>query len=182
MAVNGKRKGNKNERNLCKWWTTWSGLEFSRVPASGGLRWQKKDDITGDIICTDSKYSRRFPFSIEAKAYKDIRFEHLILGNTRIKIIEFWEQAKEDGIRGGKQPILFMRYNGMPASTWFVIINEEVHKLWEQGQTKEFTHKPMVNIKLEDGEVIYILNSDDFCKIEYKSFITKLKKLNRNGK
>lgn len=178
MAVNGKRKGNKNERNLCKWWTNWSGLEFSRVPASGGLRWQKKDDISGDVICTDTRHSRRFPFSIEAKAYKDIRFEHLVLGNKNVKLIEFWEQAKEDARRSKKVPILFMRYNGMPSSTWFTIIPLNVYKQFKlkMGVTKY----PVIKITLQDEEIV-LMNSEDLSNVDYKEFIISIKKLNKNG-
>ena len=178
--ANGKKKGSKNERNLAKWFQNWSGLEFTRVPASGGLRWAKTDNITGDLICADEKASRRFPLSIEAKAYKDLRFEHLVLGNSKIKVIEFWEQAKADGERGKKVPILFMRYNGMPASSWFTIISDEVFYIWEKlnPQIKE----AIVNIYLPTGEKIILLNSNTFCTVDYSEFIKKLKIYNRNGK
>ena len=182
MAINSKKKGNKNERNLCNWWKDWSGLEFSRVPASGGLRWKNTDNICGDIIMTDERHSRRFPFSIEAKAYKDIRFEHLVLGNKKIKIIEFWNQAKEDALRGNKIPILFMRYNGMPASTWFTVLNESTYKVFLKYLDKNHKHQPIIKISFEDGENIYILNSDDLSTVNYKEFTITIKKLKRNGK
>ncbi len=179
MAINGKKKGNKNERNLCKWWQSWSGLEFNRIPASGGLRWNNTQNITGDIICTDERHSRRFPFSIEAKSYKDIRFEHLILGNKGVKVMEFWNQTKEDGIRGNKIPILFMRYNNMPSSVWFTIIPLNVYKLFKLklGVTKY----PVIQIKTEDEEII-LMNSEDLKNVDYKEFIIAIKKLRKNEK
>lgn len=179
MAVNGKKKGNKNERNLCKWWTAWSGLEFNRVPASGGLRWKNTENIVGDLICSDERHSRRFPFSIEAKSYKDIRFEHLVLGNKNVKVIEFWNQAKEDGIRGNKIPILFMRYNNMPSSTWFTVVSLKVYNLWRKaGGVHSF---PVIKISLE-GEDIVLINSTDLQTVNYKEFIISIKKLRKNGK
>ena len=33
--ANSKKKGSKNERDVCKFWKEWSGLSFTRVPASG---------------------------------------------------------------------------------------------------------------------------------------------------
>lgn len=122
--MNSKKKGNKNERELAKWWKDWTGIEFSRVPSSGGLRWKKTDNITSDIICTDPHKSRNFKFNIETKFYKDINFEHLILKDNpkNIKIWEFWNQAKDDGKKANRIPILFMRYNSMPRSTWFVVV------------------------------------------------------------
>lgn len=179
MAVNGKKKGSKAERALCKWWESWSGLEFNRVPASGGLRWGNTQNITGDLICSDERASRRFPFSIESKAYKDIRFEHLILGNKKVKIWEFWEQAKADGIRGNKIPILFMRYNNMKASTWFVIIPYAIYKLWK---LKLGHHKlPFAHLEVE-GEKVVLMNSSDLITADYKEFIKSVKTYIRNGK
>lgn len=177
MAVNGKKKGSKNERNLSKWWQNWSGLEFGRVPASGGLRWKKTENITGDIIVTDERASRRFPFSIEAKSYNDIRFEHLILGNKKVKVLEFWQQSKDDAERGKKIPILFMRYNGMAASTWFIVINFRTYKTWRKlGGVNKF---PLAYIEMEN-EAIVLMNSNDFNNVNYNEFIKQLKITNRN--
>ena len=180
MAVNGKKKGSKNERNLAKWWQNWSGLEFTRVPASGGLRWNKTDNITGDLICADQKSSRRFPFSIEAKSYNDIRFEHLILGNKKVKVLEFWKQSKEDAERGNKVPILFLRYNGMAASTWFTIVTMDVFLIWQKlgGKNKY----PFAMIKLKEDEGIVLMNSNDLCTVDYKAFIKEVKTYNKNGR
>lgn len=179
MAVNGKKKGSKNERTLSKYWENWSGFEFNRVPASGGLRWGNTQNITGDIIITDERQSRRFPFSIEAKSYNDFRFEHLILGNKKVKILEFWEQCKEDAVRGKKVPILFARYNGMAASTWFTIITYDVYKIWvsEGGSLTN----PSVLLQLGDEQLV-IMNSNDLCSVSYQAFVKQIKIYNRNGK
>ena len=176
MAINGKRKGNKSERELAKWWQGWSGIEFSRVPQSGGLRWQKTDDIAGDIIPTDKKGTRRFPFSIESKSYKDLRFEHIILGNKNVKILEFWEQAKSDALRSIKYPILFLRYNGMKKSTWFVMLRYEEFKFNSNIDKIEY---PYFDLYIEKERVI-IMNSNDLLKTDYQTFIKKLK-IKRNG-
>ena len=175
MAVNGKAKGNKGERDLAKWWKDWSGLEFSRVPQSGGLRWQKTDDISGDIIPTDKKGTRRFPFSIESKSYRDLRFEHIILGNTKVKILEFWAQAKADGLRGNKYPILFFRYNGMKKYTWFLMIRYEEFKYLDK-KLFEFPYFDLTT----NGERVIIMNSTDALKTDYHKFIKSIK-IKRNG-
>ena len=127
--ANSKKKGNKNEREVSKWFQEWTGFEFSRVPASGGLRWQKQDDINGDVICTDKRHGRRMTLSIEAKSYKDINFEHVILGNKRTKILEFWEQTQASAKRANKIPILFMRYNGMPKGIYFVVVRIDTYNI-----------------------------------------------------
>lgn len=126
MAINSRKKGSKNERDVCKWWERWTGFDFDRVPASGGLRWGRTTDTAGDIICSDKKHFLRFPFSIECKAHKDINFEHILLGNKNIKIREFWEQAQSDAQRAGKLPILMMRYNGMKKGEYFFLVSGEL--------------------------------------------------------
>lgn len=40
--INSKNKGSRFERTICKWFQDWTGYEFNRVPASGGLRWKKQ--------------------------------------------------------------------------------------------------------------------------------------------
>ena len=179
MAINSKSKGSKNERNLSKWWEGWSGLEFQRVPASGGLRWGNTQNITGDIICSDERHSRRFPFSIEAKSVKDIRFEHYSLGLKTNKVDEFWGQAKADGERAGKIPILFMRYNGMPASNWLVIMDYKVYQRW--CYSKGVNKFPVIYIHTEKEKLV-LMNSTDLNTVDYTEFIIKIKKLRRNGK
>jgi len=177
--ANGKKKGNKGEREVAKFWKDWSGLEFSRVPASGGLRWQKKDDISGDVICTDERKSRRFPFSIESKSYKDINFEHIILGNKNPKVLSFWAQAKGDGERSNRFPILFIRYNGMAKQTWFVVVTLKVFKQIRLLKPGKFIHSYFTIKTPEDSFII--MNSDDLQDLNYTEFIIKIKRLLRNG-
>lgn len=91
MRKNSRNKGSRFERTIAKAWESWTGYKFSRTPGSGG--WAKAKDAMGDLVCTDEKHSRRFPFSIECKNYQDIKFEHILLGLKSCKIISFWEQA-----------------------------------------------------------------------------------------
>lgn len=102
MRKNSRNKGSRFERTIAKAWESWTGYKFSRTPGSGG--WAKAKDAMGDLVCTDEKHSRRFPFSIECKNYQDIKFEHILLGLKSCKIISFWEQATKDAKRAGKYP------------------------------------------------------------------------------
>lgn len=178
MGVNSKSKGSKAERELTKWFKQWTGFEFSRVPASGGLRWKGlANATTGDIVCTDDRHGRRFILSVECKSYKDINFEHLILGNKSSKIMVFWNQALDDAKRGNKIPILFMRYNGMAKNTYFVIIPFSMYNLlFPTLITFEY---PRFEVKGKDNFVI--MNSNDLLKFEYLKIHKELKKLLRNG-
>ena len=120
MRKNSRNKGSRFERTIAKAWESWTGYKFSRTPGSGG--WAKAKDAMGDLVCTDEKHSRRFPFSIEFKNYQEIKFEHILLGLKSCKIISFWEQATKDAKRAGKIPILIMRYNSMPKGEAFFIV------------------------------------------------------------
>lgn len=124
-AINSKKKGSRNERNLAKVFKDWTGYEFARTPGSGGLRWKRRDDVVGDITCTEQGHN--FPFSIETKFYRDINFEHLVLSPKNIKLIKFWEQACSDALRAKKTPMLLVRYNGMAKTQYFAIIPKEIY-------------------------------------------------------
>ena len=54
--INSKKKGNRLELAVTQFMKEWTGYEFSRVPQSGGLRWQNRTSIAGDVICTDKKH------------------------------------------------------------------------------------------------------------------------------
>jgi len=127
--INSKAKGSRNERDICKLFKDWTGYDFARVPSSGGLRWKRVSDTTGDITCTDQKHNRYFNFSIEAKNYKEINFEHLISPVKNCKILEFWAQAETDAERAKKLPLLFMRYNGLPKGFHFLVMDSALYDL-----------------------------------------------------
>lgn len=168
MAVNSKNKGNRFERAICKFFKDWSGYEFSRVPASGGLRWKKTDNITSDITCTDPKHARKFPFSIECKSYQDIRFEHILLGNKTCKIASFWKQASDDAKRADKIPILIMKYNNMPKGEAFFMVDKSTAlKILTQ---IDKLSKPRLAIQIDLKNVFYVFMLSDIKNIEYKLF------------
>lgn len=170
--ANGKRKGNKNERELTKWFTDWTGLEFQRVPQSGGLRWNNRDNIVGDIICTDEKKGRRFPFTIETKFHKDINFQHLLIDVKGNKIIEFWNQSKSDGEATGKIPLLFMRINGMPKQTWFTVMSFELYiEFFDKYRKNHHKHLTLIS---EEYKLVIML-STHLIEFPIEKIIKKIK-------
>jgi len=178
--ANSKKKGNKGERDLCKWWTLWTGLEFSRVPASGGLRWRSAHATSGDIICTERPHDRRFQFTIESKNYKDINFEHLILGNKKVKILEFWDQTLEDAKRSDKIPILFMRYNGMSKGMYFTIMSRALFDIIKAKQAITDSGFDFAFFEVLKYNFV-IMNSNDLLPINYMDLHKTLKAHRRNG-
>lgn len=116
--MNSKKKGNKFERKIGAWFTKWTGFKFERNRAGSGA-WHSNKDSTSDLTCTDERHAHRCKISVECKNYKEIKFEHILLGNKGCDILKFWEQASKDAKRGNKVPILCMRYNSMPAEEFF---------------------------------------------------------------
>ena len=175
MRKNSKKKGNRFERVVCKFWEDWTGYEFQRVPQSGGLRWKNTSDITSDVICTDKKHSRRFPFSIECKSHQDIRFEHSLLQLKTAKINDFWAQTKSDAKRGNKLPILFMKYNGMPKDEMFVGISFKSAYPLTLTSKKPYS---IINNFGEDKESIVIMMASDILEnSDYLDFYKHNKQL-----
>ena len=188
MAVNSKSKGGKFERTISKWFTQWTGYEFNRVPASGGLRWKNAENITSDVACTDSKHSRKFRLSIECKSYKDLNFEHVLLEKKSCKILKFWEQARNDAARAKKFPILIMKYNGMAKGEAFVILGWEVYTKCVQPFRSQMS-KAQMAFQLDpkviigegdhDSNVFYVFLLSDLKSIDYKEFNKKLQDLHK---
>lgn len=175
MAINSKNKGNKNEREVAKWWESWTGMEFQRVPQSGGLRWANADKISGDIICTDPKHGKFFQFSIECKSYQDLDFKPPLLGNKGDKLQAFWKQAMDDAERSGKEPILFMRKNGMPKGQFFVAVNMRIDIMDKMKNRHNFYVLHLAELK----ETIYIFNSNVLLELDYRKTHKKIKQWRR---
>jgi len=171
MSVNSKKKGNRNERALCKKFEEWTGYEFTRTPSSGGLRWKRKDDTVGDIVCIDERHGYRFKFVIEAKWYADIEFNDLINGNTQIDILDWWDQVIGDAKRASKIPMVFMRQNGMKKDMYFVIMDMDFYMYVFSEFSKNYGELQFKN-KIYD---LMIINSEDLWKADY-SIIHKLAK------
>lgn len=179
MKTNSKNKGSRFERTIAKWFEEWTGYKFSRTPGSGG--WAKAKDAFGDLVCTDEKHGRRFPFSIECKNYKDIKFEHLLLGNKACKIKSFWDQAVHDANRCNKIPMLIMKYNGMAKNEGFLIVNGSIANLLaaqlgdgENSNTGRFMYIGNKNL---DIDVYVFMLSDIKSKVDYSILYKEAKKL-----
>lgn len=167
--MNSRAKGAKNERGLTKLFEEWTGYEFQRSPASGGLRWNMKSNTVGDIICTDEKHTRRFPFVIEAKFYSDIKFEHSLLPVKNNKIEEFWNQALDESQRAGRIPLLFMRYNNMPKNYHFVGLDLTYHN-------EVLKMKPDWKYVIMPHLSLILMPSTQFFEIPYKVIYKPSKK------
>lgn len=168
--MNSKNKGNRFERKIGSWFTSWSGYRFERNRAGSGSWWSNKDS-SSDITCTDDKHAHRCKLSIECKNYKDIKFEHVLLGNKNCDILKFWEQVSNDAKRTSKYPILCMRYNSMPSEEFFFVIQydgigESIHECLEKNSMILVTNE----VKL-----LVCMATDIKDNIDYKQFHKSLK-------
>jgi Holliday junction resolvase len=159
MPINSRSKGQRGEKMVVKLFDEWTGMKFSRTPASGGLRW-KKDNTAGDIVLTEEGIY--FPFCIEIKFHKDINFSHLIYQYETSEIAKFWEQATRDAERCNKVPILFMRYDRMPKGLFFVVIYYKHYLLFKKYLDPE-PNKLRFNRELMILNSKALLNSDFTC-------------------
>lgn len=121
QPINQKKKGNLNEREVCKFLQLWTGQKFIRTPASGGRRLENNDMFVGDVVCENQDF--KFVFTVETKHYQKLGLKTL-KGQMRAnaKIFGFWEQAKSDAERAKKIPMLLVRENDMPKGTWLVFM------------------------------------------------------------
>lgn len=122
MAVNGKQKGNRFERDIANMlserFREQTGIEsgFRRNPDSGSFfggknlaRAETHDTewaVYGDLICP-----RKFKFAIECKNYKTAPILNAIL-TEKVSDWDSWiAQAKQDATASGKEMLLIVKYN-----------------------------------------------------------------------
>lgn len=171
QKINSRSKGNRFERVIAKWFQEWTSYEFGRVPGSGSLRWKKTDNITGDIVCTDDKHARRFPFNIECKSYQELKFEHLLLGVKTCKIKGFWEQSSTDAKRSNKVPMLVLKYNSMPKGESFMVFGKEMGSFIATKATV-----PFMVLHLE-YETLYVFMASNLKNHDYTEIYKKARNI-----
>lgn len=158
--ANSKKKGNRFELKVAKWFTAWTQYKFGRTPGSGSFHQNR--DLTSDISCIDEKHAHRCKISVECKSYKEINFEHVLLGNKHCDILKFWDQASRDAKRGNKIPILCMRYNSMPSEEFFFVVQPEIG---------EILNEPIDRCMVLEykGIILYVFMASDIKNnIDYK--------------
>ena len=117
--MNSKQKGNRNERMVAKLLTQWTGHEFVRVPASGGLQWKNRADVCGDVISSDPDFN--FHFSVETKHMSSLGLNSPILRKNSC-IYTFMTQCQQAAQAVGKRPFLMVRENRMPKEKYYIFL------------------------------------------------------------
>lgn len=164
MPINSKKKGNKAERVVAKLFTEWTGIKFYRTPASGGLHWHKRPDVTGDLTSETP-----VPFTVEVKSRKEVDMDFF---KDSIDIFKFWEQAIGDAQEVNKVPILMFRYNGLSKDLYYVVISLSLfNKVLKSG----CKYDSYIKIVKGTDYKIAILTSTEFFKVKYSQFETLLR-------
>lgn len=153
--VNSKVKGNRNELEVAKALTKWTGVEFRRVPMSGAIH-VPLDWLNGDVFCVDKHFN--FPWSVETKHY-----DRLYPKMKR----DFWIQACTDAARINKRPMLMYRENNWPAGTWKVQL--DIRGLISHILYPKFEWPP-----LDGTKPSVLINSTDLFDIPYNEFLKLL--------
>lgn len=124
--VNGKRKGNRVELELCKLLTDEFEVDFSRSVGSGALstrRWghmpeHAKATLTGDI-CVPEK----FKWVVECKGgYDDNVDFSSVMEDGCACIDNFIKQSNRDAATSGRLPIIMWKRSRQP---WLAILRYE---------------------------------------------------------
>lgn len=157
-TINSKKKGDSNEYAFSKWLKKWTGEKFTKVPSSGGMRWQNTVNTCGDVVCENADFE--FIFSVETKHYKEICFNRTLKSNS--KVAKFYRQAKDDAERASKLPLLALRKNGMPKNTWVLYFSFKL------------PNRPIYSsCMIEDGQEIFGYLSEYIIeKVSYKEVLS----------
>lgn len=119
--VDGKSKGDRTERNLCKFLGKHFGEEFSKAPGSGARTSQvaflpehAKKTLTGDICVPEG-----FKWVIECKGgyEKEVNLTNVFEGIAQLD--EFIEQVTKDSEYCGRKPIILWKRNRKP---WLAMV------------------------------------------------------------
>lgn len=151
--VNGKKKGNRVELELCKKLTKHHGDTFSRSIGSGN-RWSQvaympqhaKQTLVGDI-CAPEKYK----WVIECKGGydEDVDFSGVMEGGCS-RIDNFIEQSEKDAQTSGRLPIIMWKRSRKP---WLAIVRA---KDFDKQLTYQMCYKDWtimsLNVLLENTE------------------------------
>jgi Holliday junction resolvase len=116
MAVDSKAKGSRAELDAAKFLKTHTGLDFKRVPMSGGLH--ESHQLKGDLYLVNEKNI----YCIEIKHYKECHLTSNILTDKKPQIQEWIEQTLREAEQISRKPLLIFKHD---RSKWFVCFFEE---------------------------------------------------------
>ncbi len=166
-GINSKKKGDRNEMIVAKLLSVWTGYEFKRVPASGGIG-SSHTLFVGDVVCV-SPENNDFPFTVETKHYKHIPTKGELRGNSQI--FKFWQQALRDANKIDMIPLLMFRENGMKKGSYIMYFDKKVSFI-----ILNIFRLSAISIGEFKGENIYGFVSEDILSgVKYNELVKLIK-------
>ena len=141
----------ENKNDDLFWRTSNSGGRFTSRFKGGTDTQNQSGDITS--LNSSSEWFINF-FSIECKFYIDINIWS-IFTNSKMGLIEFWEQSRNDSTRSDKNPILIVKQNFKPI---LLITNDFLFDKFEK-----MSFKPNLIICNENSNM-YVYKFTDFIE------------------
>lgn len=111
--VDGKKKGNRTERNVVKVLNDRFGTGFSRSIGSGN-RWSQTNHLpkhAQNVFSGDLVVPENFAFCIESKGGYDDIDVHNFFDNGNSQIDLFIKQCEDDAARCGRKPLVIWKKN-----------------------------------------------------------------------
>lgn len=111
MGINGRLKGNAQERKVAKAFSKWWGTEFTRTPMSGGFAtktFREDWNAVGDLVTPDTT----FPFCVESKKVEGWHLEQLLTSPSCLWY-SWWKQTLDE-TPDTKWPLLVFTRNRQP--------------------------------------------------------------------
>jgi len=151
VGKGAKAKGSNFERTIAKQLNEWWGEDelFTRTPASGGLRWQSREDVIGDISTPEN-----FTHTIECKNREDWKLKEFFSEQIGTKdggnIACWWYQAVDEARRARRLPWLIIKKNYVkPLLIWS---NRDI-KMFVHYRRQLRDYSVITRIKLEDEDM-----------------------------
>lgn len=103
--VDVRQKGARAETVIRDTLRTLTGLKWERTPGSGAL--DEKHGLKGDLYLPNEKNV----YAVECKHYADDYLTSQLLSGKNPQLIEWWEQAKRQGVQVSRKPLLIFKFN-----------------------------------------------------------------------
>jgi len=116
-VVDSRQKGTRAEYQVRDLLRKQTGLQWERVPGSGGF--DAAHGLKGDIYVPETKLIH----CIEVKHYQDDVVNSNIFNDSVSQLTKFWQQTVREAGEINKEPLLIFRKN---RGKWLVATREEV--------------------------------------------------------
>lgn len=103
--VDSRQKGARGEVEAAKILKQYTGLDFKRVPLSGGLH--ASHGLKGDLYLVNSLNI----YCIEVKNYADDHLTSKVLTDKTPQLQTWWEQTIREAAQVSRKPLLIYKFN-----------------------------------------------------------------------